>query len=164
MAHWCKEKWSEGSSSNEIDIQEFSNVLSTSRPEAFNISMSGRQIWFSRRRQSMIKLCILLFVFFYVFGSINLRYSPPTARMESGKVELQWFLSKFGNRGDYKLLELFLLPCNQSLLHLKLVKYFVFLKYGILCILDRGKMENPPMSTSIRDEKVNIQFRNFERR
>ena len=78
--------------------------------------------------------------------------------LESGKVELQWFLSKFGNRGDYKLLELFLLPCNQSLLHLKLVKYFVFLKYGILCILDRGKMENPPMSTSIRDEKVNIQF------
>ena len=28
--------WSAGSSSNEIDIQEFSNVLSTSRPEAFN--------------------------------------------------------------------------------------------------------------------------------
>ena len=34
--------WSAGSSSNEIDIQEFSNVLSTSRPEAFNNSMSGR--------------------------------------------------------------------------------------------------------------------------
>ena len=35
-------QWSAGSSSNEIDIQEFSNVLSTSRPEAFNNSMSGR--------------------------------------------------------------------------------------------------------------------------
>ena len=87
-------------------------------------------------------------------------YCRHSARLESGKVELQWFLSNFGNRGDYKLLELFLLPCNQSLLHLKLVKYFVFLKYGILCILDgaRWKIHQYRQANAIKSEHLVEKF------
>ena len=146
MARWCKEMWCQvikfkWNRYRRI-LQCTLNIKARTVEEHFN-SMSGGWLIMSTRRKilKLFKQCFLLFCVNLRFriNQYEIFYCRHSARLESGKVELQWFLSNFGNRGDYKLLELFLLPCNQSLLHLKLVKYFVFLKYGILSILDGAR-------------------------